>query len=573
MKRVVFSAIGLLAAGLAVLWAVAQLDQAQAPQLPALMPEGALVYIEAKDFGALLNDWNGSEQKRAWLAGDNYQAFSRSRLFQRLAQAQQEFSTAAGLATDYGFLNTVAGKESCLAVYDIGNLAFVYVTRMDEHAAESTPLWQLRSSFQQRTEGGAQFYVRRDAQSGRTAAFAATNGWLILATREDLLAGVLDRLQSPATRSLADDGWFANAVKRASGPQGDLRMVLNLEKLVPSPYFRSYWVQQNITEMKQYSAAISDLYRATANDREERVLLRKPGLAATATGDVDALAALAPGDAVFFSAQASPNAASVLSVLRENLLEVKPAQIQSEWNTAPPPPLSEDVGSAAMLDVRIDQAPVVVPRADAYAPLRQLLTAAQPTALLQVYSTQASADGVFVRISNAVVIQAEENWNDETVCDALAAAIEPGLTAGRIGLGWAQRSGSSASYFALDGRLPLYLAVRDNQLFVTNDSGLLEQLLARRRNSALNSQAGDTYLAAFRHSPREQQSFRALFALLDKNAGGGEQVMQPQGQAPAFFSGNMASLSRMFANVNLETVQEKDQGATVTQTVVYQWSH
>lgn len=576
MKRLVLSAVGLMAVGLAVFWAVAQLEQAAAPELPALMPEGALVYIEAKDFGALLSDWNGSEQKRAWLAGDNYQAFSRSRLFERLNQAQQGFSTAAGLATDYGFLNTVAGKRSCLAIYDIGNLALVYVTRMDEHAAESSPLWQLRSSFEQRSEGGAQFYVRQDSQSGRTAAFAVRNGWLVLATREDLIAGVLDRLQSPGTRSLAGEGWFADAAKQASGPQWDMRMVLNLDKLVPSPYFRSYWVQQNVTEMKQYSAAISDLYRTGASDREERVLVRKPGLAATATGDVGALASLVPDDATFFSAQASPKPDSLLSALRENLLEVKPANAQAQWNTTAPVLSNEDTGSAAMLDVRIDQAPAVVTQADAYAPLRELLGAMQPTGLLNVYSAQPTVDGVFQRISNGIVVQADENWNDTAVRDALATALEPGLTVGRIGLGWVQRSGPTGNYFGLDGRVPLYAAVRDKQLFLANDSDLLEHMLARRQSSPQTTQAGVTYTASYWHLVREQQSFSALFTMLDKTASAGgdnDQAMQPQGRSPAFFSGNMASLSRMFSNVSLETVQEKDEGAKVTQTVIYEWSH
>jgi hypothetical protein len=45
-------------------------------------------------------------------------------------------------------------------------------------------------------------------------------------------------------------------------------MVLNLEKIVPSPYFRSYWVQRNVTEMKQYSSAVSDLYRSSQSYRE-----------------------------------------------------------------------------------------------------------------------------------------------------------------------------------------------------------------------------------------------------------------------------------------------------------------
>ncbi|SPE28657.1 hypothetical protein SBA5_680018 [Candidatus Sulfotelmatomonas gaucii] len=177
--------------------------------------------------------------------------------------------------------------------------------------------------------------------------------------------------------------------------------------------------------------------------------------------------------------------------------------------------------------------------------------------------------------SSGVVVQAEANWNDEAVRGALATAIQPGLTAGRIGLGWEQRSGSPGSYFALDGRVPLFIATRDKQLFLANDSDLLEKMLARGQNATQSTQGGVTYTGAYRHSPREQQNSRALFTMLDKTASavGDDQAMQSQGQSPAFFSGNMASLSRMFSNLSLETVQEKDEGAKVTQTVTYQWSH
>lgn len=574
MKRVFLSLAAVVAGALVALWAVAQLQQARTPELPSLMPDGALLYIEAKDFDALLHDWNGSDEKRIWLAGDNYQAFSRSRLFQRLSQAQEEFSTAAGLSAGSGLLNVVAGKQSCLAIYDIGNLAVVYATHMDEATVEDTPLWQLRSNFQQRTEGAAQFFVRQDQQSGRTAAFASNNGWLILATREDLLAGVLDRLQSQGARSVATEAWFADTVKQAQGPQGDLRMVLNLGKLVPSPYFRSYWVQRNITGMKQYSAALSDFYRTAQNDREERLLLRKPGLAATVTGDVGALAALAPPDATFYSAQASPDQANVLTALRDNLLELKPARAESMWNNAPPAATQADTGAASMLDVRIDQAPAIVAPADPYQSLRALLGTAQPSGMLQVYSTRVSQDGVFVQIQSGIVIEAEQNWNDAAVRDALVAATQPGLTAGRIGLSWSQRSAAPGGYFALDGQVPLFVAAREKQLFLANDADLLERMLTQRQSPPSAPQSGVTYTAAFRHSPREQQNFLAIVARLDRagNAVAADgQVFPQQGGVPNFFSGNVESLSTMFSGMSQETVEEKDQGAKVTQTITYQW--
>ena len=191
MKYCLLSAAAALLAACGVVFAVGQLQQAATPvvQLPALLPQGALLSIEARDLSSLLKDWNASPEKRSWLLSDNYAEYSNSRLFSRLSQAQDEFSAAAGLPTDASLLDKVAGKESCLGLYDIGNLEFVYVTRLNQQDIENTPLWQTRSKFEQRMEAGTAFYVHKDAQSSRVAAFASKDGWLILGTRDDLVAG------------------------------------------------------------------------------------------------------------------------------------------------------------------------------------------------------------------------------------------------------------------------------------------------------------------------------------------------------------------------------------------------
>jgi hypothetical protein len=166
MKRRIWISICILL-GCGAVFAIGALEDAikTKPELTSLLPEGALLSIEARDFGSLLRDWNTSEEKRAWLTSDNYSAFSTSRLFTRLSQAQDEFSAAAGLPADGSLLEKVVGKQSCLGLYDIGNLEFVYVTRLEQQAIENTPLWQTRAKFEQRTEAGTAFYVHKDAQS------------------------------------------------------------------------------------------------------------------------------------------------------------------------------------------------------------------------------------------------------------------------------------------------------------------------------------------------------------------------------------------------------------------------
>src|SRR5271157_362100 len=576
MKRRLWISISVLLLGCSAVFAIGALEQALKPKpdLPSLLPEGALLSLEARDFGSLLHDWNTSEEKRAWLTSDNYSDFSKSRLFERLSQAQDEFSAAAGLPANESLLENVAGKQSCLGLYNIGNLEFVYITRLEQQAIENTPLWQTRSKFEQRTEAGTAFYVHKDTKSSRVAAFASRDGWLILGTREDLVAGVLDRLAGTASQNLASEGWYVEAEKQANGTRGDLRMVLNLEKLVSTPYFRSYWVQRNVTEMKQYSSAVSDLYRTSQSYREERVLVRRPGVLAVSHGDVRSLAALAPKDAAFYAAQASPEPERLLRSLRDSLLEVRPQQQAASYTTAPEAVVAENAGSATQLDTTIDTAPVAVKQVDAYAPLRALLTAQQPDASLEVFSTRAPTDGVFVSLQTAMAVTAPQAWDESAVRLALTLALMPGLTTGKLGVNWEKRSSASGEYLALDGAVPLYLAVNATQLLLANDSALMEKLLALRQSATpASGKDSITYEALFRHT-QEQGNFRRLMAQLDLagHRGTADQAAASGGDSPAFFSGNAASFSRAFSRMESERIEEKDQGATVTQTVTYQWS-
>jgi len=579
MKRRVWISVGAALAGCGLVFGIGALQQAMKakPELPALLPEGALLSIEARDFGGLLRDWNSSEEQRAWLTSDNHSAFSNSRLFTRLSQAQDEFSAAAGLPTDESLLEKVAGKESCLGLYDIGNLEFVYVTHLDQQGIEKSPLWQTRGKFEQRTEAGTAFYVHKDAQSSRTAAFAAKDGWLILGTREDLVAGVLDRFAGASSHSLLNEGWFAAAVKQAPAERGDLRMVLNLDKIVPSPYFRSYWIQQNITEMKQYASAVSDLYRSRESYREERVLVRRAEATAPTQGDVRTLSALAPEDVAFYAAAASPAPENLLTSLRENLLEQGPGRRAGSRTSAPSAVVGEEAGSASEFETLIDKAPVTVRQADAFQPLRALLTAAQPDAALEVYATRAPNDGVFVSMQTAMAVSASRAWDENQVHQALTQALLPGLTAGSLGAQWEKRTSAQTAgeYFALDGAVPLYAAVRGKQLLLANDSMLLEKLLARSQKAgAAGGKEAVTYAALFHHA-QEQGNFKRLMAQLDLTGHHGQSDEQAEGgggQPPAFFSGNAASFSRAFSKMASERIEERDHGATVTQTVTYQWA-
>ena len=159
--------------------------------LAGWLPAGALLVLQARDFSSLVRDWNGSAEKKLWLAGDNFQVFSRSGLYLRLENAQKEFAGAAGFLPDMSLVNSVAGGESALALYDIGNMEFLYVTRLGTAKAVESALWKMRADYQPRNAAGLPYFVRREPASRRVVAFATTDEYLLLATREELISGAL----------------------------------------------------------------------------------------------------------------------------------------------------------------------------------------------------------------------------------------------------------------------------------------------------------------------------------------------------------------------------------------------
>src|SRR5580658_6632859 len=372
-----------IAAALAamIFWAVAQ----TAPQpMPSLFPAGALLYLEAKDFGALLADWNGSPEKRDWLDSANYDAFSRSVLFLKLGDAQTQFATAAGVPPDYTLLTSVAGTNSAIAMYDIGKLEFLYVTHLPSARALGTPLWKTRGAYQTRHAGSTDYFVKEDKPSHRVAAFAYTGDSLLLATKEELIAGALQLMAREAVRSVASETWFADSVAAAAPGPSDLRLVYNVASLARTYQFRSHWVQGNVPELRQFSAGLADLERARGELRERRVLLRSATEVATESseGATGQLLAAIPDDAGLYRARLHPSGLQAEHWIEEKLFPVAtgaPPQSKS----APVVVETQDAGSEVDLELRIDERPATESR-DSFKALRDVLVAAHIDAMLDV---------------------------------------------------------------------------------------------------------------------------------------------------------------------------------------------
>jgi hypothetical protein len=555
--------IAVIGAGLG--WGAYRIADSSKPELSHFVPAGALLYLRAKDFSVLLKDWDESPEKQEWVKSNNYEVFSRSRLFLRLKDALVEFSSAAGVQANGELVRQIAGKESAVAIFDIGKLQFLYISRLPTGSSMQSALWQTRSKFETRSAGGVVFYLHRDPESNREVAFAVTGDYLLLATREDLMASALQMLAGSPEHGMGAEAWWSRSIA-AAGTTGDLRMVLNLEKIVPSPYFRSYWIQQNITEMAQYSAAISDLTRDGKEYREERVLLRKDAAAkydasATSTVGVTDLARLIPANAGVYLAKSNPKADDCVRLLETKILAPHLGPAAPE-KLAPQVQLGNgETGGGSDLETRIDQAPVLqtASTASGMTLLKEAFTKNQITATLQIQATDANPQDVFVRMHSVVVFLGASDWDEPSVKAALVDFVRPGLTIAELGVAWRSNLGIGE----LDGLWPLVVSVRGKYLFVADAREILAATLANMDRKATNPPS--TSVAGFNHES-ERGAFSKLTRMLNlENSAWGA------GRAPDFFSGNIGSLSQAFRGVASQKIVVRDAADKQTQTVTYTW--
>jgi hypothetical protein len=590
-KRLLIISTSALAIALAVWAAVPVLGHKQV--LAADLPPGALLTIESPDFAALLHSWNASPEQATWFKSANYSAFTNSRLFSRLGDAQGEFEGVASGSAGFGseFLQQVAGRESIFAWYDISKLEFLYITHLPTGQTAKVELLQQRGKFSRRESGDTSFYVKTSAGGGdkdagpsspRTVAFATRGDWLILGTREDLVANTLLLMQKEGSSgetqsSAATEGWYAAA--EAAGPttHGELHMLLDLQRITATPAFRTYWVQQNVTDTRQYRAAVVDLYREPHSFREERVLLPNATTDdASSQPDLAAIEALVPARAGVYRATASPQPETALATLDEKLLTR--ATTSSVHSTAAP---AADLnithpGSTADLETRIDTVSATPePASAATAPLLSALQSADLTSMLTIDRTDPpSPGGLFVPIRSAVILRSANPWDSTQLQTALHTALRSHLTIGTLGLAWTSVDNPGGAYFSLGSTHPFTLFVDGNTAILTNDATLMTDILARRQTPSATPQPA-TLIAGFRHT-QERASFSRLSASLSyTSASSGPAAVAADDtaddKAPDFFNGTVGSLSTAFSSLATERMVERRDGPLTHQTVVYTW--
>jgi hypothetical protein len=557
MKRLRFAlfALATAVAIVAGVWASAQVQPA--PQsLSRWMPGGALFYLGSEDFATQLRDWNRSDVKARWLASKNHEQFLTTRLALKLKDVYEEFSGAAGFAPDLTALETFAGTETGLAVYDIGKLDLLYISRLPAAQLAENALTRVRGGYQTRTAAGQSYFVRRSGN--RTAAFASAGDYVIVGTREDLVSKALELMEGNATTrslgSLNDEMWYQDAV-RAMGTDANnpvtLRLVMDLPNVIKTPYFRSYWIQGNTGDLRGYSALLSQLTRSSDAFEENRVLLRsaEASVAAHDAATIE-LQRFIPAAVGLVRLWDTGSTDFAMDLIREKFFAAG-QRAANERRFAPTVSLDASGGAEGDFQTRIDEAPKPsLAGTLALEPMRALVESAGIQAVLQLESSLPMDDSTFVRTDVALALRASKPWNLADVQSALTSAAASYQTVSAIGLQWRNVTSGGRTFSQWDGLIPLTAYADGQTLWIGRTPGLLSSALSAPATATAQPTA---YLARYTHRS-ELVPYLKIMRMLD---------LSDQANYSAFFSDNIGSLASTLDVI--QSVSVKTNGTSLIQ--------
>jgi hypothetical protein len=560
MKTMRFQTTVLAAIALAIaaaLWGLAQVPPPNRP-LAQWMPSGAVFYLESSDFATELRDWNRSGVKTKWLASKNYEDFMTTRLVLKLKEVYAEFSNAAGFEPNLDELETVAGSDTALAVYDIRRLDLVYISHLPSARLSQNVLTRVRSGYQNRTAAGQPYFARQEGS--RTAAFAIVGEYVIASTREDLLTAALELVQGNATRtSISQDSWYRDALRAvpADAARPELRLVMDFANAIKTPYFRSYWIQKNGDSLWQYYAFLAQLNRKADALEETRVLLRSD--AAPVVSHEAAIADLqryVPDGVGLFRAWDAPSTSFAIELIRQKLFAGAAGSVTRRY--APQANLDQLAGSAFDLQTRIDEAPKpsLAGGLD-LEPLKAALDSAGLEGVLHLESSLPIDASTFVRSDAAIAFRAATAWNADAIRSALVSAAASYQSVGNIGLQWRNVTAGGATLSQWNGLLPLTMYADGQTLWIARSPSLIGAALDHARSAA--PAAAGVYIARYNHRS-ELPAYLRLMRMLD---------LSDQSNYSSFFSENIGSLASALDTIESVSVAVHESDLVQRQSVTY----
>jgi hypothetical protein len=579
-------------------------------KLAAVMPRGAMVYLQASDLSALMKTWLASPVRSQFYNSASFAAFQTSHVYLKIQDRLKEFETAIGVGIDEKRLAELAGRASAVSIYDIGNLEMVFVTELPRPRAIATALFKQAPQFQERSADGTSYYVRDVATDGgrlnQQFCFAYVEGKLIVTTTEGLMIRTVANAKAAGADSLSSEV-IALAGQAAGFTAHDITMWLDQARLNRNRYFENYWIHHNEeSALANIESALIDLRITREGMNEQRWF--KMGAGNRAAGDsmtgeqIAAFMKFAPANAQLVQVHAAAGAEQMSSAIERSLFGKLPAE---SWSPSEIPDRTRNDGNEdehtraerySRLDSRFDidvddeqaprrgagaasrepQQPAPPAASDFLKTVGPLLAGASTTSYCELVRSKAEAGKPFVRFERAIVAQLKPDGAVNR--EALERAVVDELRARFVVAGTQPRlewQDEGAVRFVAQSLLEQGAAysVSGRYLVMASSKELASDILQAAKSATANPETADAPVDSYALI-RVAAATSAFDILMSKLDGRDQNATSPaksdeENREVKFFSENLSSLIASSAIREVRVTHQS--GPIATQRVVYLW--
>jgi hypothetical protein len=227
-----------------------------------------LIYIETDDFGSLLQKIRSSSAYGKFLKSTVMTDFQNSKLSLKLADRIAGLEENTGFALDIDKLANLAGKETALALYDIGELRMVYITRLGKEKIMQSSLWPLREQFETRKLGIIEYFVKEDPYGRASMAFIIIGDMLMISS-DVLIFEESISLFSKSESASAESAKLESA-RQSWNANSDIRLFIDQGAVNKTPHFKSYWIYENLSDFENIDYSVASLQFSEKKVIEDR---------------------------------------------------------------------------------------------------------------------------------------------------------------------------------------------------------------------------------------------------------------------------------------------------------------
>ncbi|MCB9475952.1 MAG: hypothetical protein H6685_03715 [Deltaproteobacteria bacterium] len=234
-----------------------------------------LVVLSAKDFSSTVASLRDTPAFAAHEKSRDREAYEKSHLALKFEDRLRTFSDFVGHEVRWETLMELAGDHLVFALYDIGELKFVLLSRMDTTGQAALDYLKPLDSLDTRLVGERLYHVKEDPDLGLSLAFYRTDDLILIATDIAMADATLRNLgPNKSPERFTQRSTFAMPANAAPDVtvSGTL-LYLDMARLLEDRYFRFYWIFNNLPRQNDVLSVVSGITPTRDGYREQRVLL------------------------------------------------------------------------------------------------------------------------------------------------------------------------------------------------------------------------------------------------------------------------------------------------------------